>query len=168
MYRVTIFFFILIICSCRKEEKELPPATVSGAGTFGCLVNEEVWVPDRGTLFVRNLDYSFNKGSFNIYARKKNKVSDQSISVNFNNSIFSTGIYLLEDNDLNGADFHDSNRSCFYETDSIPNGKNKGQLVISRLDTINRIISGTFEFTSEKQGCRILKVRDGRFDFKYN
>ncbi len=29
-----------------NEKEQLPPATQSGKGTFGCKVNGEVWVPE--------------------------------------------------------------------------------------------------------------------------
>ena len=38
-----------------------------------------------------------------------------------------------------------------------------GRLVVSRLDTVARIVSGTFEFTV-RRGANIVQVREGRFD----
>ena len=39
---------LLCAASCKKENKnedQLPPATQTGANTFGCLVNGKVWIP---------------------------------------------------------------------------------------------------------------------------
>ena len=38
-----------------------------------------------------------------------------------------------------------------------------GRLVVSRLDTVARIVSGTFEFTA-RRGANMVQVREGRFD----
>ena len=36
----------LIFASCKKENEDtLPPATQTGAGTFGCRINGKVYVP---------------------------------------------------------------------------------------------------------------------------
>ncbi|MEO7801559.1 MAG: hypothetical protein ABIR81_06155 [Ginsengibacter sp.] len=49
-YIVLIFCFFLITASCKKnntptDEDQLPPATQTGANTFGCLINGKVWLP---------------------------------------------------------------------------------------------------------------------------
>src|SRR5437773_8453594 len=49
-------FISLLLCSlflsnsCRKQknEEQLPPATQTGANTFGCLVDGKVWIPTGG------------------------------------------------------------------------------------------------------------------------
>ena len=42
-----IYFLItaLLVSSCVKEITELPPATQSGANTFGCKIDGAFWVP---------------------------------------------------------------------------------------------------------------------------
>jgi hypothetical protein len=51
----------------------------------------------------------------------------------------------------------------FY-SDSI----NSGELKIDFLDTINRVVSGTFWFDAINSGGEKVQVRSGRFDVKYS
>jgi hypothetical protein len=41
-----------------------------------------------------------------------------------------------------------------------------GELVITRLDTVNMILSGTFWFDAMNMVNETVKIRDGRFDLK--
>ncbi|MCC6684853.1 MAG: hypothetical protein IT247_07275, partial [Bacteroidia bacterium] len=53
----------------------------------------------------------------------------------------------------------------FYLTDSIYTG----QLNITRFDTINSILSGTFWFDArDKTTGEVVHITEGRFDNKYN
>jgi hypothetical protein len=47
---------------------------------------------------------------------------------------------------------------------------NIGRFEITKLDTINKIISGIFKFTlmEKNSSGRTIKIKDGRFDFKMN
>jgi hypothetical protein len=50
-----------------------------------------------------------------------------------------------------------------YMTSSMHTGK----VQFTRIDTINRIVSGTFEFSAiDKNTGKTIKVTDGRFDIK--
>lgn len=41
-----LLLWVLVITSCRKERNAtLPPATQTGANTFGFTIDGEVWVP---------------------------------------------------------------------------------------------------------------------------
>jgi hypothetical protein len=41
----TAFISVLFLSSCKKEVTELPPATQTGANTFGAMVDGKIWVP---------------------------------------------------------------------------------------------------------------------------
>ena len=43
----------------------------------------------------------------------------------------------------------------------------EGKMSISKLDNVNRIISGTFSCSIIHAGCDTLKITEGRFDFKF-
>ena len=74
------------------------------------------------------------------------------------------GVNVLKDWGSNPSAFavyyDDVNFRLFY-----PSGPNAGKVVITRLDTINHIVSGTFEFeaqeTLQKQK---VSITEGRFD----
>ncbi len=42
---ITGCLFLCVLFSCKKDVAELPPATETGANTFGAKVNGELWVP---------------------------------------------------------------------------------------------------------------------------
>ncbi len=42
-----------------------------------------------------------------------------------------------------------------------------GELKINFLDSINRIVSGTFWFDAKNSNGEIIQIREGRFDMKY-
>ena len=50
-FRTTLYLLISVLLSashCKKDktpEDQLPPETQTGAGTFGCLVNGNVFIP---------------------------------------------------------------------------------------------------------------------------
>ena len=50
-----------------------------------------------------------------------------------------------------------------YETNEI----NRGELRITKFDTINQIVSGTFWFDAKNSSGQIVQVREGRFDMPY-
>lgn len=40
--------FLFAACACtKKAEKQLPPATQTGANTFGCTLNGQVFIPNK-------------------------------------------------------------------------------------------------------------------------
>lgn len=75
------------------------------------------------------------------------------------------GTNLLEDlYDKPFGIYYDNNFKIFKTKSSNP-----GQIVISRLDTVNRIVSGRFTFDAEFVVSReTVKITEGRFDVKYD
>src|SRR5882724_1729284 len=52
--RIKFLFYsaiVLLLNSCVKEVAELPPATQTGANTFGCKVDGSFWVPKGFSIF---------------------------------------------------------------------------------------------------------------------
>lgn len=74
-------------------------------------------------------------------------------------------LYNLKDYPKHKATFFNLKKDppCFYDRDVVE----KGKLEITKLDTTNHIIAGTFEFTVWKEDCDTIRVTDGRFDIKY-
>jgi hypothetical protein len=69
---VLICGLTLISASCKKEKKGidgLPPATQTGANTFGCLVNGVLFIPkgnSSGTTF-KQVNYGYEGGILSFY-----------------------------------------------------------------------------------------------------
>ncbi len=180
-------FFLLLIATmtimtaCKKENtlqdelSKLPPATQTGANTFGCLVNGKAWVAQNQDCFLlcdpsfrMDYDISFG-GNFGIDAywidSKKNikqridlmvdslnYVSSKMLNINSAHS----GVYFKDyklNNDCEEYDHFNDSSVVYY-----------GLIHTTKFDLQKGIISGTFEFTLVKPGCDTLKVTNGRFD----
>ena len=163
---------LLTQCSSCKDqdpspEEQLPPATQTGANTFGCLVNGKAWTPKgfNGTSnYSVYYDPSYRKGTLNIGTYRylyPGKDNVQYLTL-FSDSIKSTGSYPLTILKRQEALFSDSKSKCEYH--SGESHYRRGTLTITRLDAVAGIISGTFEFTLAKPGCDTIKVTQGRFD----
>jgi hypothetical protein len=163
---VSLLSFILFAAgSCEKEDEEpqLPPITQTGEDTFGCMVDGEVWMPKAYDLFPMKhvvLERVDDERIWHIGAR-------QGSASNFYFSIYEDSlkvgkisIPVDESNDVGiyHASQHFDN-SSFRWNDELP-----GELIITRLDTINKIISGTFWFDLLNSGNEKVEIRDGRFD----
>jgi len=146
----------------------LPLITQTGENTFGCLVDGEA---------------SFTKSTLDVDARYLGETliiageiyepDGQSIalisSVDFTQSV--PAVYAINDSTPAFAEYTKIRPRpvCLYATDSAIGGA----LTINYLDTINSIISGTFEFKAlstndSQEGCPdTVNITDGRFDLQY-
>ncbi|MBX7206524.1 MAG: hypothetical protein K1X81_13955 [Bacteroidia bacterium] len=155
---------------CKKESEldKLPPATAIGANTFGCLMNGKAWPMGRGGYHYNYIFYEL--GVLHIhYAIKINEhdpVDNEWLSFT-TNKIHTPGFYFVPftyDTDFFSVNYN----NVFYRTGAVgvPNGM--AYITISRLDSSNNIVSGTFDFSLYNQeGTKKIKVSSGRFDFHY-
>ncbi len=161
-----------------KPEDQLLPATQTGAGTFGCLLNGQPWTPSGGGLFaipnfLVTYDPSYHGGNLAVTAYRNTNGTTIKQSVGFGgDQINQTGNYLLTTYSSSSSSrtpyFSDGNKvSPCDEYLSSPGTKATGQFVITRLDKAQGIISGTFSFTLSQPGCDTIKVTQGRFDSKF-
>lgn len=171
------FSAIVIITgtNCKKNNPEagLPPATQEGKNTCGFLVNGKIWTP-RGDNGYPNLscsyDETYNGGTLGLsgYRYENNSTTSTHFVVGGNN-LSSVGIYKLNLSSNQEGRYSIAIRptgSCFYEWyDTVPN--HNAFLNITKLDKVNRIVSGTFEFALVKPGCDTIRITKGRFDMKF-
>lgn len=168
---IYILAFALTIISCNNDDdnltplEQLPKATQTGEGTFGCLVNGMPFI-ETGTFF--NCFYQFVNGEYFFH------ISAESEALNINEiTIYSNKVELSsgetyqlgnnEERSISGITFFSDAIQNVSTKNSIP-----GTLQITKLDIQNNIISGTFNFkvnhpiTNEE-----INVTDGRFDTKF-
>ncbi len=165
----TLLSFILFSAdSCEKdEEPQLPPITQTGAGKFGCLVNGEIWV-------AKNRPFGSPIGASN------NQWEDKRWVIDAVGDDYTVVIGICKDSVLKGkskliGSFEEScSNSMIYSKDYPANtasfqtsNKDTGKIFITRYDTIERIISGTFYFDAVNSSGEKIEVRDGRFDVKF-
>ena len=183
MNRTTVPYALLLaallgLSQCKKKADpapadQLPPATQTGANTFGCLLNGQPWTPS-GNNGLPNLvvtyDPSYLGGALQIktyrYTGAKNDVlqgivlgASQVDKVKYCSISLTGG---------NGANYINNGllAPCNYYGEPPTLTYRKGQLSITRLDLTQGIISGTFAFTLYQPGCDSVKVTQGRFDKK--
>jgi hypothetical protein len=165
---------LCLATQCKKEPlDQLPPETQTGANTFGCLVNGELFVKARGNpMGNKPLMASFGY----IGEIKSLRIECRAANAEFRS------IDLFIDNPREGMNV--LSRAEFYPEGVGRNCasfccQNCGQVFITRFDTINWIVSGRFEFSGRcgyfpnsgeppiYTGDTIVHITQGRFDVKF-
>ncbi len=175
MYKLLLLVTLVMTgcTSCKKQvdSNGLPPATQNGSNTLGFLLNGKPWTPSgyNGTANLSvDVDFGFKNGGFSIAAYRIITSSNrQYISFGIADSLNMTTIPVtlpLNQTSLFGI-YYSNNTCSFYSTDSAV--YEKGSLTVSKLDTTNRIIAGTFNATLSKTGCDTIRITEGRFDMKF-
>lgn len=169
---------LLGLSQCQKKSDpapaaQLPPATQSGANTFGCLLNGQPWIPsgNNGTPnFVVTYDPNYMGGAIQIktyrYSGAKNDIL-QGIVLGAS-QVSKAGDYMLSLQGGNGANYIDNSLAspCNYYGESPQLTYRKGTLTVTRLDQTAGVASGTFAFTLYQPGCDSVRITSGRFDKK--
>lgn len=167
-----------IFASCKKDKtglsevSKLPPATETGANTFGCLINGKAWVAQTYCKYLCDAPFKLNydaSGGGKIFISSFSEILNQRMSFGFDSTNTKINFtYSLVGGSHMGFTFSDNNLtgSCsfLFSTDSITTTIGKVNLV--RYDLQNGMISGTFDFTLIKSGCETIVVTEGRFDKK--
>ncbi len=172
-----LLLLLLIIAStgywaCQKqpqtEEEKLPPATQEGKKTFGCLVDGKAWIAKGSGLIDPAVDVSYNVvlGEIYIYAQKffKEFPHRQYIGLTLSDVKSPKEYELLPVINT----WTDGMRDCSagFNDDFI--SISGGRIVLSKVDTSSRIISGTFEFSAYGESCLdTVHITQGRFDLNY-
>lgn len=160
---------LLFFIACKKEVSELPPATQTGANTFGATVKGEMWMPKGvGIIGKPMLETHYDNGrTVIINARNFAATPKESEFEIIIKNVTTPGSYLLTDDSGSSAYFVE--RKFMPTGEWKTNNQYRGKINVTLADTINRVISGTFEFEAASlynEGP--LKVTEGRFDLKIN
>jgi len=173
------FKFVLLLAAfsslglhCKDEEDnnkaKLPPITMEGKQTFGCLMNGFVF-----TLPYRNISVDYYNGVYHVGADAPPPPYPDGgfLGFNLDKVIFKTQFYSICMKKTSGSDTH---FGCLasgktYDSD-YSSEKDTAYFQILRFDTINFYIAGTFRFTLYNSINRddSICITDGRFDFKYH
>jgi hypothetical protein len=172
---VMILSCLVLVTSCKKNVDELPDATQSGANSFGLKLNGELWVPQKavisgapilearysgtGGVFInaRNFASSPSETEFEIYLKNVSgpaTIPLNQLTLKYPNQGASYGYYIK--------------RKFMPENEWITSDQFTGSVVVTRFDTVNNIISGTFDFTagSIDNTADPITITEGRFDIK--
>ena len=153
---------------------QLPPATQTGANTFGCLVNGQPYIPQGrvglGPNFAVSYDPGFNGGDLEVrtYSIGSSGNDPKKTLIIGGDSIGRAGNYTFKARGRQGAIFLDRsfNSPCDDYDSNVTGHLISGNLNITRLDLQAGIVAGTFAFKLYQPGCDTLRVTQGRFDAK--
>ncbi len=154
--------------SCDKDNNNcqgidcLPPATQTGAGTFGCLVNGVPYVDNSGFF---NCFYQFVDGEYYFGIQAEDNVSNiAAIAIGSLQKEIVIGetipLNLRENNDFYALiDFNTLQQA------SSTTELEDGFIIFSQFSTNSNIVSATFEFTvTDPNTGTIYNITEGRFD----
>ena len=153
----------LFYSGCDEDEDKLPPITMEGRNTFGCLVNGELWLP-KGRFGQAGahaeLNISNDTVGIIIYADDNDRPSSIALSIYDKPTLKIEKSYDLSNSAYYGkySEYVDD-QAYFYEKVII------GNLQLIKFDIQNRIIAGTFEFKVYNSVCKdTITITEGRFD----
>ena len=179
---ILILLTTLTLSCCDKDDNksssQLPAATTTGANTAGCLVNGQVFLRKGNSQFGPTLScfYQQDQDGYHLGLSIVEKGSNENKSVNISANplqLIENATYTLAQQTNNGSSYI-SNFGEFWITSNIVNAIQytttatvTGELKITKLDTQQKIISGTFWYDAINSGGEKVQVRDGRFDMRY-
>ena len=172
-----LLFFLIANIQCIKSipENKLPPVTQEGKNTFGCRVNGVNWTPYAECGFMsppcRELSFfagpvdSVHKLPLRFTLSVERVIGDNT----FSDFRFETH-WLFPINQVGnkfdslsiGYDKNEDHYEQAYQSYT------SGAVKITKLDTVNNFIAGTFSFTLYNSNGDSVVVTDGRFDLGYN
>ncbi|WP_426669156.1 DUF6252 family protein [Mucilaginibacter sp. McL0603] len=170
-----MIFFIMTVLSCKKQPVDqlslLPPATQTGANTFGCLVNGFALIPHNRSLVTGPLlscGYGLSEHGYLFGITGGGKVRSGNFAAV---SIQTDSLKISEGETVPLTKFYVPGYACGSYLENLPthitNDDARGQLMITHLDTIKQIVSGTFYFNAVNTNGDTVKITNGRFDMHY-
>lgn len=146
----------------KTELEKLPGATQTGENIFGCLVNGKA-------LVVVNTSKQwaiFQQGQLEFGASFENENLNQSVDMILGDPLINGIDYSFIDPSSyyhSGYSLRMSSTVCLYEFENTFSGS----VTFSKMDRVNFIIAGTFEFSTVTSSCDTIRITDGRFDMQY-
>ena len=180
---ILIFLATLTLSCCNKDDdktpiEQLPPATTTGANTAGCLVNGQAFLPKGSSQFGPTLSCFYQQDQhgyhFGLSIVEKGSKEDKTVNISLNpNQLVENSTYTLGLKTNNGTSYN-SNFGEYIIYYAIVNAIQytttatvTGELKITKLDTQQRIISGTFWYDAINSDGEKVEIREGRFDMRY-
>ncbi|MCY7351748.1 MAG: DUF6252 family protein [Cytophagaceae bacterium] len=166
---------LLLLTTCQKVR--LPPETQEGKKTFGCKINGRNWVPTGASGGFSGRLPAVNGGFFRVYGGKNTfdlyirAYKDEDSVELFARNVTQPGTYplnFLTETMPNAFRPLNYGVVIYGTTEYVTTNKYTGSITVTRADTANKVLSGTFEFMAvhRRDPSRIIHVTKGRFDTK--
>ncbi|HRN98731.1 MAG TPA: hypothetical protein PLA69_05385 [Flavobacterium sp.] len=164
---------LILMLSCsddnnkpKSELDKLPPATQTGENTVGCLLDGKAFLP--GKIFnPTNCFYQYVDGEFYFVMAFTGSLNSVLVTV----SVGTQKLSLIEGGTYNLIELTDNQAYGGYVYGTFENytsNVHSGELFISKLDSENGIVSGTFWFDIVDYEGNLREIREGRFDMEYS
>jgi len=175
---ILLLFTTFTLSCCNKDDdnkpktelEKLPPATQTGAQTFGCLIDGVAFVPPKFGQNAPNAFYQLVNGAYTLGINASTGGGSQMKSINIgclDMPLLSVNNFFLKEFEM-GNYFGEYRKAAGFEFDGSSFTTNPGNLVITRFDASNFIISGTFSFKAKDiYTGEIVEITNGRFDMQY-
>ena len=177
---------LLGLTTCKKDDTDpngLPAATQEGKNTAGFLLDGKPWLPKNSPLNAGQSPVGVSWGYRSISGKRPLQLSfnryrsdsdDTGLNFHFSDIRRSGTFRLDQDTDpfiVTGSEppyavytIYDPTPKRRFYTGSAA----KGQIIISRFDTVARVVAGTFAAkVKEDGGPDSLTITQGRFDLKF-
>jgi hypothetical protein len=166
--------FLPVLISCKKSVvEELPPATQTGANTFGASVNGKLWVPTSSPIGTAKLEARYAVNDLIINARNLAATPTESEFEIYIKDLNGPGVYSFNQNttlipNQTASYGYYISRKITPINEWITGSAFSGSVNITLDDRVNHIVSGTFQFDALNMYSNpdTLHVTDGRFDIK--
>ena len=166
---------LIILFSCKKKVEELPPATQTGAHTFGAKLDGNFWVPAGfGPFPAGNMLESRLMPNNDLYINARNFASspNETEFELFLKGVTGPGTYLL--NATTGYPTaavsygYYIKRNITPQNEWITSAQYAGSVTITKIDTVAWFVSGTFQFAAINinNTPQPISVTEGRFDVR--
>ena len=171
-----LLFFAAFCCmgvQCKEEEPDkieelakLPPATTKGRNTIGCLINGKAW-PMSSEGFHRKQVFYGDRLFINYETLFSQFDLNESISI-MSKLIKTEGTHTITFSNPDNEFIIVNYEGDKFSSDYSPNKDGFAIIKIIRLDSLNHILSGSFNFTlKNSSGKKQITVEHGRFDYQY-
>uniref|UniRef100_UPI0040491265 hypothetical protein n=1 Tax=Flavobacterium sp. TaxID=239 RepID=UPI0040491265 len=164
-----LFLMMVLFIACDKDDDvptnpvdQLPPATQTGAGTFGCLVNGVPYVDNSGFF---NCFYQLVNGEyyFGIASTKDFGAIQQIVILSWMKEIETDSNISLRER-ANGNFFSEVAFNCLCPN-AVTTSNLNGFIRFNNFTINPNIVSATFEFTVvDPTTGAIYEITEGRFD----
>ena len=160
-----LLVLLVLLASCKKEEIDaLPKATQQGKHTFGCLLDGQAFLPTSShNIFqpTTPLQGYFYRREIGIKA-----YGEQGQMYLALRDAFRPGTYSLGETSTGNYASLNQSMGLFYTSST-----RGGSVTLTRIDTVARIVAGTFEFSAlnyYRGGTGgTIAVTSGRFDVAF-
>ena len=166
---------ILGCSSCKKNTVTvapdnpygLPNATQVGGNFLACRINGKNYIATAPYTGYKTTKAGFNGDTLGISSafNSLNYLKGIGFEIYQNQTANQTYIF---DSSIAVANFGTDSTCLGFSTQYTNSKAINGSVYLTKMDRINKIVSGTFSCTFPIPHCDTLFVTDGRFDFSYN